>query len=119
MATLQDVIKRARDDRKWGLREAARQTGLHNAHLFQIEKGIIARPDPNILFTLATVYDLDYDALLRLAGHIQPGQVPERPSPYGAVAWKVLSELDTDEQREVVEFMSEIKRRGQGDNADE
>lgn len=104
---------------KWGLREAARRTGIHNAHLSQIESGIIARPDPNILFTLATAYGLDYDELLRQAGHIQPTQAGERKSPYGAVAWKVLSEMDEDEQREVVEFMSEIKRRGQDDAADE
>lgn len=119
LATLQETLKEAREHKKWGLREAARQTGIHNAHLSQIESGGIARPDPNILFTLATAYGLNYDTLLRLAGHIQPAKVGEHRSPYGAVAWKVLSEMDEDEQREVVEFMSKIKRRGQDDAVDE
>ena len=62
LPTLKQTLKEAREEKmKWGLREAARRTGIHNAHLSQIESGVIARPDPNILFTLATAYGLDYD----------------------------------------------------------
>jgi HTH-type transcriptional regulator, competence development regulator len=111
MQTLGEALRKARLGYGWSLREAERQTGIHNAHLSQIESGTIAKPDPNILFTLAQAYQLKYDTLLRLAGHIQAGGNRGRPSPYGAVAWKALSELDEDEQREVVEYIANLRGR--------
>ncbi len=112
--TLAEVVKAERLSREWSLRRAGRETGIHNAHLAQIENGTIARPDHNILFALATAYGLDFERLLRLAGHItdQPGE--PRRSPYGAVAWKALTELEPDEQHEVVDFIAELQRRRNG-----
>lgn len=49
----------------------ARRTGIHNAHLPQIETGTIERSAPNVLWALAEVYDLDLQDLLRLAGHVE------------------------------------------------
>jgi transcriptional regulator with XRE-family HTH domain len=109
--TLAEVVRAERLEREWSLRRAGRETGIHNAHLAQIENGTISRPDHNILFALATVYGLDFERLLRLAGHITEASGEPRRSPYGAVAWKALTELDPDEQHQVVDFIAEIQRR--------
>jgi len=111
LPSLQETLKAARTKKNWSLREAEKQTGIHNAHLSQIESGTIARPEPNILFTLATAYSLNYDKLLRLAGHIGPEATRRGRSPYGAVAWKALSELSHEEQREVVNYMAKLRRQ--------
>jgi transcriptional regulator with XRE-family HTH domain len=109
--TLQETVKAARLKRRWSLRQAERETGIHNAHLAQIESGAIAKPDHNVLFALATTYSLDFERLLRLAGHIGRSAAPLRRSPYGAVAWKALTELDQSEQREVVRFIADLQKR--------
>jgi len=116
--TLGEVVKAERLKRHWSLRRAERETDVRNAHLAQIESGTIARPDHNVLFALAKAYDLNFERLLRLAGHISDESVSSRRSPYGAVAWKALTELNPDEQREVVDFIAEIQRR-RGEGADD
>ncbi len=109
--TLRETLMEARKERGWSLREVERRTGIHNAHLSQIESGGIERPDPSILFALATTYGLEYETLLRLAGHVQGDEGRPRPSPYGAVAYRALSELSEDEQREVIEYIAQLKSR--------
>lgn len=111
--TLGGVIRAQRLKRGWSLRAAERETGVNNAHLVQIENGTIARPDHNVLFALAGAYGLRFDRLLALAGHVAVAAAPRR-SPYGAVAWKALGELSSDEQREVVDFIAELRQRRQG-----
>lgn len=110
-ATLGEVVKAERLSREWSLRRAERETGIHNAHLAQIEGGTISRPDHNVLFALATAYGLDFERLLRLAGHLSDDAAEPRRSPYGAVAWKALTELDPEEQHAVVDFIAELQRR--------
>src|SRR5688500_9975307 len=109
--TLAEVVKAERLLREWSLRQAGRETGIHNAHLAQIENGTISRPDHNILFALATAYGLDFERLLRLAGHVTDQPSDLRRSQYGAVAWKALTELDPDAQHEVVDFIVKLQRR--------
>lgn len=112
LATLAGTLRDAREKRGWSLREVQRQTGIHNAHLSQIENATITRPDHNVLFALANAYELNYDKLLRMAGHIARRRDGRRNA-YGPVAFKTLTELTDDEQREVVEYMVQLKdRRG-------
>jgi len=117
--SLRETLKKARAKRGWSLREAERQTGVHNAHLSQIEGGSIARPDANVLYALARSYGLDYPDLLRQAGHVQVGANAAARSPYGAVAWKVLSELDDEQQREVLDYMAKLRRTTNGNSGDQ
>jgi transcriptional regulator with XRE-family HTH domain len=112
LATLAGTLRDARMKRGWSLRDVQRHTGIHNAHLSQIENATITRPDHNVLFALAKAYELDYGKLLRMAGHIEH-RTDGRQSAYGPVAFKTLAELTDDEQREVVEYMLRLKdRRG-------
>jgi len=110
MATaLGDRLAAARADKGWSLREVERRTGIHNAHLSQIETGGIERPAPNVLWALAEVYKLDLHELLRMAGHVEAAASATPGSVVGA-ALRTMGELSPDEQQQVLEFMQEIQK---------
>lgn len=110
---LSEVLVRARKEKGWSLREVERRTQIHNAHLSQIETGTIGRPDPNILWLLADVYDLEYLDLLEIAGHTERGSRGARRSLMGA-ALRALGELEPQEQQEVLAFMDKLRARKSG-----
>ncbi len=110
MATpLGDLLRGERNRHGLTLRRVEEKTGVHNAHLSQIEKGAITRPAPNILFTLASLYDLHYEQLLQLAGHLEPDDGDAHRSLRGAALY-ALEELTPEEQSQVLEYMSDLKR---------
>jgi len=112
---LGDLLQRERQKRQLTLRDVERKTGIHNAHLSQIEKGAITRPAPNILFTLAALYDLRYVQLMKLAGHFAGnGRNSSRRAVQGA-ALHALEELSPKEQRQVLDYMKGIVRERQSD----
>jgi transcriptional regulator with XRE-family HTH domain len=105
---LGELLKKERTKRQWSLRDVEEKSGIHNAHLSQIESGAIARPAPNLLFTLAAVYDLRYDELMRLAGHLKADDRKSRRSLQGA-ALHALDELTPKEQRRALEYMKSLR----------
>jgi HTH-type transcriptional regulator, competence development regulator len=109
---LGDLLQRERQKRDLTLRDVERQTGIHNAHLSQIEKGTITRPAPNILFTLAALYDVKYENLMKLAGHFGASGSSSRRAVQGA-ALHALDELSPKEQREVLDYMKKLVRERQ------
>lgn len=113
--TLGETLAAARGQRGWSLRAVEKKTGIHNAHLSQIEKGTIERPDPNMLWTLATIYELNFQDLMRLAGHVGQRQANDtRRSVMGAALY-ALDDLSAEEQREVLDFMTKLRRNRSGD----
>lgn len=62
------VLRRAREHRGLSLREVERLTGRPNAYLSQVERGVIRRPDPLLLVTLAELYGLDFATLAKWVG---------------------------------------------------
>lgn len=106
---LGDLLQEERKKRGSTLRGVEQETGIHNAHLSQIEKGAITRPAPNILFTLASLYGLSYERLLQLAGHFKSAGGESRRSVQGA-ALHALEELTPEEQHQVLEYMQDLRR---------
>jgi len=109
MSELGDLLARERKKHEWSLREAERRTGIHNAHLSQIEKGVITKPAPAMLHTLAGVYELDFRRLMRLAGHTEGAS---NTSAAAAIAFRTVQELAPKEQREALAYLSNLRRRG-------
>src|ERR1017187_7552855 len=102
MATaLGQKLAQARAEKGWSLREAERRTGIHNAHLSQIETGGIERPAPNVLWALAEVYGLDLQELLRLAGHVEAAASATPRSVVGA-ALRTMGDLTPEQQRQAL-----------------
>ena len=99
----------ARAGRGWSLREVERRTGIHNAHLSQIETGAIERPAPNVLWALAEVYELDLRELMRMSGHVEAAASATPGSVVGA-ALRELGEMSPGQQQEVLKFIKKIQK---------
>jgi HTH-type transcriptional regulator, competence development regulator len=109
--TLGEVLKKARNDKGWSLREAERRTGIHNAHISQIETGTITQPSASLLWAFAEHYDLDYTQLLRLAGHTTKDKAAGGQRSLAGAALHALGDLSATEQADVLAYMAEVKRK--------
>lgn len=105
------LLREARARRGWSLREAERHTGVHNAHLTQIEKGRIERPAMPLLWRLASAYDLKYADLLRLAGHTTDDPSVKDAGSLQGAALHAIEDLDEHELRAVLQFLDRVRHR--------
>jgi transcriptional regulator with XRE-family HTH domain len=104
---LATILRDARLQRDMSLRDVERATGIRSGHLSQLETGTIAKPEAALLWTLADVYGLAFEELLRHAGHST-----ERGGGQSfTTALRALSELTEEERRDVLRFMADLKRR--------
>jgi transcriptional regulator with XRE-family HTH domain len=106
--SLGKTLAAARVKRNWSLREVERRTGIHNAHLSQIETGAIERPAPNVLWALAEVYELDLRELMRMSGHVEAAVAATPGSVVGA-ALRELGEMTPGQQEQVLKFIKKIQ----------
>lgn len=107
--SLGKTLADARAERQWSLREVERRTGIHNAHLSQIETGAIERPAPNVLWALAEVYELDLGELMRLSGHVE-ATAKGTPGSVMGTALRALGEMTPGEQEQVLQFMKDLQK---------
>jgi transcriptional regulator with XRE-family HTH domain len=107
--TLGDILKGARESRGLSLRAVERATGIHNAHLSQIENNIITRPEMAMLWELASLYDLDYAELLRRAGHASGAETSGRQRQRMTVAMHAMGTLPPRDQEEALRYMAKLK----------
>jgi transcriptional regulator with XRE-family HTH domain len=105
------TLRKAREDRGMTLRQVERETGINNAHVSQVENGIIRRPDLALLYALASAYDIDYRHLLALAG-AETGEGSERERQRMSTAIQAMGELSPKDQTEVLAFIAELRQRG-------
>ena len=83
-----------------------RATGIRSGHLSQIETGKIVRPEVALLWDLASLYALDFELLVRLAGHeLTAGDNTL------TIAFRALSDLSAEERLEALRYMAALKRR--------
>lgn len=108
--SLATILRAARRARGMSLRDVERETGIHNAHLSQLETGRIARPELALLWELAALYGLDFEQLLTTAGHAGGESSPERRKRM-TVALRALGELTAEEQEETLRYMAELRSR--------
>lgn len=108
------LLKKERLKRGWSLRDVERQTEIANAHLSQIEKGAIERPDVGVLWTLANAYQLEFDKLMGMAGHIQPKGTRKGGRSLAGAALHAVGDLSPAEERELLRFMESLRKRRHG-----
>jgi len=104
---LGDFLVKARKERGLTLREVQRRTGIHNAHLSQVERGIIERPHLSLLLELAAAYHVDFRELAELAGHV--GSQAQEPRAVRAAALRAIGQLDTERQNETLDFVARLQ----------
>jgi transcriptional regulator with XRE-family HTH domain len=109
--TLAATLAAARARSGLSLRAVEQRTGIRSGHLSQIETGRIAKPEMAMLWDLAAVYGLDFEALLELAGHGGASETSERQRHRMTVALRAMRDLSPAEQTEALRFMAELKAR--------
>lgn len=104
---LGDVLRRARTHRKYSLRQVEERIGVLNAHLSQIERGQIRRPDPALLWRLSELYSLDFGLLAAWAGYT--GERGDTAAQLAA-ALRMLADLDADALDDVLSAIDRVRR---------
>lgn len=84
---------------------------ISNAYLSQLENGVIKNPSPNILYTLATVYDVEYEGLMRRAGYIVNAVEHADNQKHGKAATNAIENLSSEEEAELLEYLEFIRRK--------
>ncbi len=108
-------IKSVRDALGLSLREVEERTGqmVKNGYLSQIEKGLINRPSPAILYQLAEVYQVPYRELLIRVGHHPPNDsdVPQLPQ---GLPLDLIGDLTPDERQDLLDYVAYLRHKRKG-----
>ena len=90
------------------LRQVEQRTGVSNAHLSQIERGAIRRPDPAILMNLAELYGLNYELVAEWSGHLG-AEGPRGSTVLAGMALRLFVELDPVAQSQALEYLEKLR----------
>lgn len=95
------------------LREVEDATGkdVSNAYLSQLENGHIAKPSPNVLHSLASVYKVPYAKLMERAGYISPNARSSNTVKHGRAATFSIENLTLDEEKELLQYLSFVRQK--------
>jgi transcriptional regulator with XRE-family HTH domain len=89
--------------------EEAADKAVSNAYLSQLENGKIGKPSPNVLFSLAEVYGIPYDALMEKAGYLLPaengGGERKRLKAFA------IDDLTAEEEEELLRYLAFLRSR--------
>ena len=92
------------------MRAVERATGIHNAHLSQIENHTITRPEMSMLWDLASLYEIDYAELLVARGVRQTDEESSgRQRRRMSVAMRAMGDLTPREQDDALRYMAELQ----------
>lgn len=125
MPTLGEVLRAARQQLGYSLRDVERQTGgkVSNGYLSLMESDEVKQPSPNHLHHIAQAYGLAYTDLMQLAGYYMPaasahpsgGAIARSAgghSPAAATAGIALSAvgLTPDDIRQIEQYADFLRR---------
>lgn len=102
------ILHHARLHRSYSLRDVEKRVGVPNAHLSQIERGLIQKPDPAIVWRLADLFDLDYGLLVAWGGY-GPPESPDDKSAYFSAVVRLLGEMDDRQLREMLRHADSLR----------
>jgi transcriptional regulator with XRE-family HTH domain len=105
---LGNYLRSVRQGKGWTLRDVGEASAqeVSNAYLSQIENGKISKPSPQMLFSLATVYDVSYENLMERAGYIGRTRANEHaPAKHGRAATCAIDHLTAEEEQELLKHL--------------
>lgn len=101
MKTLGQTLKEARELIPLTLRQVEEATGISNAYNSQLENDKIKKPSADVLYKLSSIYAIELDELLLVAGIIKEEQkirdMKER--------YKMLKNLTPKEHQELCKYL--------------
>jgi transcriptional regulator with XRE-family HTH domain len=112
-AQLAEFLRLARKDKEKNLREVELKTGISNAYLSQLERGVAKKPSPSILRTLADYYGCQYEDLMRLAGYIKSEQRANKPQDHENTAAIALMStgLNAEQVKQIMEYANYVRQQ--------
>ena len=106
--SLGEALRRIRLLTGKSLRDVERETGVSNAYLSQLETGSTKSPSPQILFKLSAAYEVPYESLMELAGHLKA--TPNAQQRTSAIHAALMSaKLTAEEEARVAEFIAFLR----------
>jgi transcriptional regulator with XRE-family HTH domain len=112
---LGDHLKASRKATGLSLRGVEARTQITNGYLSQIESNTVDRPSPNVLFKLSEVYGIDYNDLMRRAGHhVATAGNEDRPTALAGIPLRALEELSEPEAAELRNYLAFIQQKRTG-----
>ena len=91
--------------------EEATRKEVSNAYLSQLEHGQIAKPSPNILYSLARVYGASYEKLMEKAGYLTAANSRKAGQKHGRTATFAIDNLTPEEEEELLSYLAYIRKR--------
>ena len=87
-----------------------KEVKVSNAYLSQLENNKIAKPSPNILHALATVYRTSYEDLMRRAGYVSSDSETATEKRARAATFAVQG-LTPEEEKALLEYLAFIRKQ--------
>jgi len=103
MKSLGKTLKDSRELIQFTLRQVEDATGISNAYLSQLENDKIKKPSANVLYKLASLYNIELDILLKAAGIIETRE-PGKSKLLNSVALSANG-LTTEEEDALLEYL--------------
>jgi transcriptional regulator with XRE-family HTH domain len=116
-ATVGELFRRARLHHRLTLRDVEDRTDIPNAHLSQIERGVIRKPNPTLLLTLCDLYDLNYELVATWAGYLDE-TASDGDDRMLQAAMRSFARLDVVTQRDVLKQLEELEMTRRGRHTD-
>jgi transcriptional regulator with XRE-family HTH domain len=99
--TLGEYLRQAREGKTLSLRAVEELTGISNAFLSQLESGKVKQPSPMKLHKLASVYGVEYETLMEVAGY----PVPRPTKQNDAFVFGRLGKVTPNEGKALQEYL--------------
>lgn len=91
--------------------EEATDRTVSNAYLSQLENDKISKPSPNMLYKLATVYGVAYEALMEKAGYVTPAHERPRAGKHGRIATFAIADLTPEEEQQLLDYLAFLRSK--------
>lgn len=114
---LGDYLSRIRGAKGFTLRhvEEATARDVSNAYLSQLEHGRVSSPSPNVLHSLAQVYSVPYENLMRKAGYIAPNSANTDSGQNAKPDSFSIEDITQEEENALLAYLA-LYRKTKGEN---
>lgn len=115
-ASLGQYLSNLRTMKGFTLREVEDATNkeVSNAYLSQLENGRIMKPSPNILYSLANIYGVRYEDLMKKAGYIIASSEGDKTSKGSRIAAFANEKLTSEEEEELLNYLAFLRSKKKG-----
>lgn len=77
MANFGDYLRDIREKRGFSINQLADKSGVSNAHISRLERGLRPAPSPKVIEKLAYALKVDPQEMMRVAGYLKHGNLPQ------------------------------------------